>query len=159
MFFAVLVSSLALAIGLAMYDLVVRELQISSTTEQSQYAIYAADTAVECALYWDYNYVSADPSVVSIFATSTDSTNTTNLQANCSNQDITNSTILTTTKTATSATTNTTLNIGVTYFAQIQVVKAVNISGIHTTTIYAYGFNTSNIASPNAVERELQVSY
>lgn len=71
MFFAVLVSSLALAIGLAIYDLVVRELQLSTTTAQSQYAIYAADTGVECALYWDFKYPYPNGST-SIFPTSTD---------------------------------------------------------------------------------------
>src|SRR3989344_2749924 len=51
--FAMLISSLALAIGVAIYDITVRELDLSSTATQSQYAIYAADTGAECALYWD----------------------------------------------------------------------------------------------------------
>ena len=53
-FFAMLVGGLALAIGVAIYDLTVRELDLSGTATQSQYAIYAADTGAECALYWDF---------------------------------------------------------------------------------------------------------
>jgi hypothetical protein len=52
-FFAVLVSALALAIGLSIYDLLLRELTLSQTARDSQSAIFAADTGVECALYWD----------------------------------------------------------------------------------------------------------
>ena len=55
-FFAMLVGALALSIGLAIYDLTVRELDLSATATQSQYAIYAADSGAECALYWDNKY-------------------------------------------------------------------------------------------------------
>lgn len=55
-FFATLVASLALAIGLGIYDVVVRQLSLSTTVSQSQYAIYAADSGAECALYWDAKY-------------------------------------------------------------------------------------------------------
>ncbi len=53
MFFAALVGSLALAIGISMYDITVRQIILSSVISQSQYAIYAADAGIECALYWD----------------------------------------------------------------------------------------------------------
>lgn len=68
-FFAVLVASLALAVGLSIYELLVRELELSRTAAQSQYAIYAADTGSECALYWDFNYSDTDGSA---FATTSD---------------------------------------------------------------------------------------
>ncbi len=55
-FFATLISSLALAIGLVIFDLTIRELDLSATATQSQYAIYAADTGAECALYWNSHY-------------------------------------------------------------------------------------------------------
>ena len=164
MFFAVLVSSLALAIGLAIYDLVVRELEVSSTTEQSQYAIYAADSAVECALYWDYEYTTSTNGSNTVFATSSSDTNASlsNAGVYCNGQDITsgsggsNRQVV---SSANAATTTSSLTIG-TYYAIVQVVKLTDaISGTATTTIYSYGFNTSATTSPNAVERELQVSY
>lgn len=55
-FFAALVGSLALAIGLAVYDLTARQLDLATTVSQSYYAIYAADAGIECALYWDSKY-------------------------------------------------------------------------------------------------------
>ncbi|MBP9711044.1 MAG: hypothetical protein KBD50_02165 [Candidatus Pacebacteria bacterium] len=52
-FFAVLVGSLALAIGLSIYELLIRELELAQVATQSQFSIYAADAGAECALYWD----------------------------------------------------------------------------------------------------------
>ncbi len=51
--YAVLISSILLAIGIAIFDLTVRELRLSSIARESQYAFYAADSGVECALFWD----------------------------------------------------------------------------------------------------------
>jgi hypothetical protein len=72
-FVAVLVASLALAIGLSIYDLLSRELLLSQTARESQYAIFAADTGAECALYWDSKapVLNGSPSV---FGTSSAST-------------------------------------------------------------------------------------
>ncbi len=52
--FAVLISSILLAIGIAIFDITVRELKLSSAVRESQYAFFAADTGIECAIYWDY---------------------------------------------------------------------------------------------------------
>ena len=51
--YAVLVSSILLAIGIAIFEITVRELRLSSIVRESEYAFYAADSGVECALYWD----------------------------------------------------------------------------------------------------------
>jgi hypothetical protein len=119
MFFAVLVSSLALAIGLAIYDLVTRELQLSSTTAQSQYAIYAADTGIECALYWDFKYNSNK----SIFPTSSADTMARNATgALCNGQDITVGRQMT--MTANSAMTTTTIQLQP-FYAVVAVIKTV----------------------------------
>jgi hypothetical protein len=64
MLFAVLVSSVLLSIGLSIFNLTVKELVLSSSGRESQFAFYAADTGAECALYWD---LKGDK----IFATST----------------------------------------------------------------------------------------
>ncbi len=66
-----LVGGLALAIGLAIYDLTVRELDLSATATQSQYAIYAADAGAECALYWDFKCTASNCGAGSAFASST----------------------------------------------------------------------------------------
>lgn len=51
--YAVLISSILLAIGIAIFEITVRELRLSSVVRESQYAFYAADSGIECALYWD----------------------------------------------------------------------------------------------------------
>jgi len=55
---AALVASLVLALGISVFSIAQKQLILSSTGRNSQYAFYAADTAAECALYWDarFNY-------------------------------------------------------------------------------------------------------
>jgi hypothetical protein len=51
--FSVLVSSLLLTIGLSIFNIALKELAISSATERSIHAFYAADSGREFALYQD----------------------------------------------------------------------------------------------------------
>jgi len=51
--FAVLISGVLLAIGLAIFNITIKELLLSSSGRDSQFAFYAADSGAECALYWD----------------------------------------------------------------------------------------------------------
>jgi len=51
---AVLVASLMLVLAGSMFNLVQKELILSSIGKDSQFAFYAADSALECALYWDF---------------------------------------------------------------------------------------------------------
>lgn len=55
---AALVASLVLALGISVFSIAQKQLILSSTGRNSQYAFYSADTAAECALYWDarFNY-------------------------------------------------------------------------------------------------------
>ncbi len=50
---AVILSSVVLAVGLSLMDVAFKQVILASTAKQSQYAFYAADAALECALYWD----------------------------------------------------------------------------------------------------------
>ncbi|MBL7045639.1 MAG: hypothetical protein ISR99_01215 [Parcubacteria group bacterium] len=50
---AVLVSSLLLSIGLGIFNITIKEVLLSSIGRESQFAFYAADTGIECALYWN----------------------------------------------------------------------------------------------------------
>lgn len=92
--FSVLATSVLLAISASIWNLALREVTLSSFGRESQVAFYTADSAIECALYWDFvgtafatssnsplppdircdaSGVTATPSVVSgpLFATST----------------------------------------------------------------------------------------
>ena len=51
--FALLVINVALSVSLGVSNLVLGELQLSAAGRDSQIAFYAADAAVECALYWE----------------------------------------------------------------------------------------------------------
>ncbi len=51
--FSVLISSFLLTIGLSVLSISLKELTISTASRQSIYAIYAAESGYECAVYWD----------------------------------------------------------------------------------------------------------
>lgn len=178
-FFAVLVASLALSVGLVIYDLLIRELALSQMATQSQYAIYAADTGAECALYWDLKYNSVSPTDAdgSAFATSSNyvSGGTGAGQAVvCNSQNIAAASSITSfnntpgnantgwsvvAPSATMATTTFWISMGTTATApcaKIEVGKAGNPS---QTTIISHGFNTCTTAGIVRLERALQVNY
>lgn len=50
---AALVTSLVLSLGIAVFSIARKSVTLSTLGRDSQYAFYAADTAAECALYWD----------------------------------------------------------------------------------------------------------
>ena len=52
--YSVLIASVLLAIGLAIFNITIKELLLSSLGRDSQFAFYAADTGAECALFWDF---------------------------------------------------------------------------------------------------------
>jgi hypothetical protein len=62
---AALVASIVLALGSSIYTIARKQVTLSSLGRDSQFAFYAADTIVECALYYDIRF--------SLFATSSES--------------------------------------------------------------------------------------
>lgn len=50
---AALVASIVLALGSSIFGIAKKQVTLSSLGRDSQFAFYAADTAAECALYWD----------------------------------------------------------------------------------------------------------
>jgi hypothetical protein len=54
--FAVLVSSLILAVGVGIMSITLKEITLSIAGRESQFAFYAADSGLECARYWEFNY-------------------------------------------------------------------------------------------------------
>lgn len=63
---AALVSSVVLAVGAAIFSIAQKQLMLSSTGRDSQFAFYAADTIAECALYWDFrcNYFATSTALI-----------------------------------------------------------------------------------------------
>lgn len=50
---ALIMTTLLLAISMSIGNIILRQLRITNTSTNSQSAFYAADSALECALYWD----------------------------------------------------------------------------------------------------------
>lgn len=53
---AALAASIALTLGTSIFSISTKQVQLSSIGRDSQFAFYAADTAAECALYWDMRF-------------------------------------------------------------------------------------------------------
>jgi hypothetical protein len=53
LFVSLLVSSLLLAIGFSIGNILIKQLVLTQTGSGTQVAFYAADSAAECALFWD----------------------------------------------------------------------------------------------------------
>jgi len=53
--FSILVSVLVLSIGASIISTALRQNILSGTGRESQHAFYAANTGIECAMYWDLN--------------------------------------------------------------------------------------------------------
>ena len=164
-FFAVLVTSLTLAVGIAIYDLTVRELELASVANQSQYAINAADSGAECALYWDSKCVAPGCSVGSAFATSSVYQGATlNSGLSCNSMDITGSSGAWNVQTAiqggiTYATTTFMLYFAPQpYCAKVTVAKKTTAVTFYTT-VTAHGYNTCASGAATQLERILQLSY
>jgi hypothetical protein len=51
--FAVLVSVLVLAVGASIINIALKQTILSGAGRESQFAFYAANSGLECALYWD----------------------------------------------------------------------------------------------------------
>lgn len=51
--FAVLIGSLLFTLGLAIANIALKEIILSSSGKESEKAFFSADTGTECALYWD----------------------------------------------------------------------------------------------------------
>ena len=53
---ATLIASLLLILGAAIFEIIKKEIILSSIGRDSQFAFYSADTSAECALYWDIRF-------------------------------------------------------------------------------------------------------
>lgn len=53
---AALVASVVLSIGIAIFNIVQKEVLLSALGRDSQFAFYTADSAADCALYWEVRH-------------------------------------------------------------------------------------------------------
>jgi Tfp pilus assembly protein PilX len=89
--YAVLISSVLLAIGIAIFEITVRELRLSSIVRESEYAFYAADAGLECAMKSDFKYAGTESAFAGSISTTTGAISTGSEVASgvsCASQDV-----------------------------------------------------------------------
>lgn len=144
LFIAIIVAGTLLLVAAGVTELAVRQSLISSTGRESQYAFYAADTGMECALYWDVQ----NPSGYSAFSTSTAS------QIFC-NRDTSNSSNEWIVGGSNTSIINRINFTPLPYCAIVTVTKEAN--GL--TRIESRGYNTCDSTNPRRVERAIRAFY
>jgi Tfp pilus assembly protein PilE len=132
---AIILSTVVLTVGLALLDVAYKQVILSSTAKQSQAAFYNADSALECALFYDQKKDSFD------FSTTTDFT-VTNGTYNGSDPTVH------ITKFAIPC-------VGGGISASTTIYKYTN----GATSLYADGFNTCTATDPRRVDRGLKATY
>lgn len=139
LFIAVLLGSLMLAIGFSIFNLAFKELLLSSSSRDSQVAFYAADTGLECALYYDQDQ--------GAFQT----TQGAGVPINCAGLNV----VAAKTSASDPHTWSFTLDTaGLCTFVEVQKSVANN-----RTTIRAFGYNTCDNTDERRTERGLRVTY
>jgi Tfp pilus assembly protein PilX len=144
LFIALVITAVLLLISTGIVALAVRESFLTVASQDSQYAFYAADTGIECAIYWDVKNTSG----FSAFATSTASS------IYC-NQDANNPANQFTVGGSPEPTPFTMTFLPQSYCATVTVIKN-NIGG---TEIDSLGYNTCDDTNPRRVERAVKVTY
>ncbi len=164
--FAVLLSVLVLAVGASVINIAMKQVILTGIGRESQFAFYAANTGIECALYWDY-------SDSNIFATSSLSGGYTDEEDRqgivCARESI-YATEDGTLGPITSVLENDPLSavsrFTIRFEDQIQYCAIVTVTktkdsaeDVQTTIIESRGYNTCDEGNPRRIERGLQLSY
>jgi Tfp pilus assembly protein PilX len=145
LFVAIIVMGTLLLVATGIASLAVRQALISASGRESQHAFYAADTGIECALFWDVKNPDAG---VSAFATTTSSAIHCNRDANNSSNQ---------------------WNVGGSYTSIVGpitflpepfcavVTVTKDMSG--NTLVESKGYNTCDLNNPRRVERAVRARY
>jgi len=135
--FAVMLSSILLAIGLGVSNIAFREVKFGTSAKDANDAFFAADTGAECALFYDKNLT-----VLDSFPSSIACGNNPNIPV-----DINGTFILS--------------GLG-SLNRSCAIVTIIKDSTLSITTITSKGYNNGDvncIPSSNSLERELEVTY
>jgi Tfp pilus assembly protein PilX len=145
LFMSLVLAGTLLLIASGVVNLAVKQSLISSSGRESQLAFYAADTGMECALFWDVKNPEGEQSA---FATTTTSTITCNQDAaNPDNEWVVGGADVSMVEYITF--------LPEPYCAKVIVTK--HDSG--TTTIESLGYNTCDLTNPRRVERAVRATY
>ena len=142
LFIAIIATGTLLLIAAGMANLAVRQDVISTLSQNSQHAFYAADAGMECALYWDVKNPDYDWSAFSPLQPPQ------SITCNGESSDVGG---------------NQTSNFEFTlapdlYCARVTVTKTLNGS-VWETIIESKGYNTCDSSNPRRVERAVRATY
>lgn len=145
LFVAIILTGTLLLIATGIVNLSVRQALISHSGRESQVAFYAADTAMECALFWDVKNPDGDGTAFSTSVTSV---------VSC-NKNAENPLNEWTVGGASVSTLGPVTFLPDPYCAKVTVTK--NIDG--TTLVEAFGYNTCDTSNTRRVERAVRALY
>lgn len=142
LFLSLVIAGTLLVVATGVITLAVKQSRISVSGRESQVAFYAADSGLECALYWDVR----NPSGVSAFDTESSTTINCNQDAaNPENQWIVGGAAVST--------------IDITFLPDSQCASVTVTKSGSATTIESKGYNTCDSTSARRVERAVRASY
>lgn len=145
---ALILTSVVLAVGVALVDLAVKQLSLASSSKNSQYAFYNADSGLECALYYDQKvnvFYYNSPITPALECNGLTLSNYAGLVNYSVTQDASNRT--------------TTFNIPCSDSSGIIDTITIIKSSSGTTDIYSNGYNTCNANSQTRIERGVKIHY
>lgn len=167
--FAVLVSTLVLSVGASIISIALKQIILSGSARDSQFAFYAANTGIECGLYWDL--IGIDGVSEPVFATSSESAIPSSASIACgASRNITidgdtydesdENDVWDLQADIDSATTTFRVLIeNVEYCADISVSKYQDSSDRTRTIINSRGYNTCDENNARRIERGLRITY
>jgi len=149
--FAILASSVLLSVSIAIWNIAFREVVLSSFGRESQSAFYIADSATECAFYWDFAFARTGKN--SFPASNTIPGASTLLCGGKTVQIITDS------ADSLNASSHFTIDFNGGR-ATVYIAKTnLNASGFSLTNVLSHGQNSINSYEPTLVERGLKANY
>jgi hypothetical protein len=143
---SVILTSVSLAVGLALLDIAYKQVLLATTAKQSEVAFYHADSTIECALYYDQSAANA----FDVFSPAPSTNIVCNSAAISSYTSVlTNGGNTRTTK----------FDIPCTSGGVSGTATIIKDSISNTTAIFASGYSTCNAADPARVERGEKINY
>jgi hypothetical protein len=156
---AALFASIALSLGTSIYSIVSKEVTLSSIGQDSQYAFYAADTAAECALFWDTRS-DIHPNTFATSSYSTDEATSVSCDGKTSTLTVASSNGSAATSTFEIA--NLFDDVSAGYCADVTVGKSIGVNGAVHTVIEANGYSVpcaSISTATDALQRSVNLTY
>jgi len=146
---AIILATVALVVGLSLADVAYKQVILSSAARNSQAAFYRADSAMECALYWDQRFAAFN--VGSSFDQSA---------MECEGRDV----VGYTESNIPGGGVRTIFDVtcaegGISATVTVYKEGSQECAPDKKSCIFASGYNTCDVSNPNRFERGLKVKY